>query len=114
MLRHVFDDEHQRYTRISKREARKLFDAAGNFYIIAHKMRPGFPFSMGMTVIGARYAEENAERVKYGHGGTEQAPYTFDILVRDFCWYNANCHETGTYAAFYTETERKPAGVAHA
>jgi hypothetical protein len=42
-----------------------------------------------MTIDPKRYQEESR---------------TFEQLVTEFCWYNANCHETGTYAAFYLET----------
>ncbi len=30
----------------------------------------------------------------------------FEATVTDFCIYNANCHETGTYAAFYVRSEK--------
>ncbi len=90
------------YTRISKRKAKELFDAGRVFYIIAHKMRPGMPFSMGMTIDGAHYARENAERAKYPSLTLE----TFESVVRNFEYYNANCHETGTYSAFYLMSER--------
>jgi hypothetical protein len=102
MERYTISDGATNYTRITKQAARKLFDAGKVFYIIAHKMRPGMPFSLGMTIDGAHYAKENAERAKY-----ELSQETFDTVVRDFCWYNANCHETGTYAAFYLMSERK-------
>jgi hypothetical protein len=97
MIRYTINDGHTVYTRISKRDAKRRFDAGETFYIIAHKMRPGMPFGMGMTIDGAHYARENAERAKY-----QLSQYTFDVVVRDFCWYNANCHETGHYAAFYS------------
>jgi hypothetical protein len=84
----VVIDAATRYERISKQQARKRFDAGESFYIIAHKMRPGMPFSLEMTIDSKHYQEENR---------------TFDRMVTEFCWYNANCHETGTYAAFYLE-----------
>jgi hypothetical protein len=31
----------------------------------------------------------------------------FDATVREFEFYIANCHETGTYSAFYTMTDAK-------
>lgn len=99
MQRHVITDGSSRYTRISKLEARKMFDKGESFYIIAHKMRPGFPFSMGMTV------NNRQDKDGYQHGINE--PRGFDSMVANFCYYNANCHETGTYAAFYVVTERK-------
>lgn len=91
MHRHVITDSAQRYDRISKAEARKLFTAGKPFYIIAHKMRPGFPFSLGMTIFPQSYQDEGRD---------------FDWMVSNFEFYNANCHETGTYSAFYLVTER--------
>jgi len=84
-------DSASRYTRIGKAQAVKMFESGEPFYIIAHKMRPGFPFSLGMMIDGAHYRDENR---------------TFEQMNRDFCWYNANCHETGTYAAFYLVTAK--------
>jgi hypothetical protein len=102
MNRHVITDGAQRYTRISKAQARRIFESGkDSFYIIAHKMRPGMPFSMGMTIDCARYATENAERAKYG-----SELIGFDSMTANFCYYNANCHETGTYAAFYLVADR--------
>ena len=97
MERYTINDGNTRYTRITKRVARTMFNAGESFYIIAHKMRPGFPFSMGMVIDGAHYARENAERAKY-----ELSQHDFEKVVQEFCWYNANSHETGTYAAYYS------------
>lgn len=94
MQKHVITDGSSRYTRISKQVARKMFNAPDHrgIYVIAHKMRPGFPFSMGMTIFPKQYADE-------GIG--------FDSMVANFCYYNANCHETGLYPAFYLVTDKK-------
>lgn len=90
MNRVVISDGVQRFTRISKQAARKRF-AKGEFtYIIAHKMRPGYPFSLGMMFGPVPEAECGSDYQK-----------SFDGQVQNFEWYNANCHETGTYAAFY-------------
>jgi hypothetical protein len=97
----VITDAATRYTRISKVAARKMFNANQPFYIIAHKMRPGFPFSMGMTIHPKRIKEERSTSPTY-----PTVESLFDATVTEFCWYNANCHETGTYAAFYAMTER--------
>jgi hypothetical protein len=97
----VISDGATRYTRISKAKARKMFEAGKPFYIVAHKMRPGMPFSMGMIIDGSHYAKENAERAKY-----QLSQETFDSVVTNFCYYNANCHETGTYAAFYSMSSK--------
>ena len=85
------------YTRISKRKARKMFNADHPFYIIAHKMRPGFPFSMGMIVDPAHIKTERSCTPTYS-----TVESLFDATVTDFCFYNANCWETGYYPAFYT------------
>lgn len=76
------------FTRITKREARKLFAQDKPFYIIAHKMRPGYPFSMGMTIHPTEYHAENRR---------------FDQMVSNWNWYNAS-YETGYYPAFYLES----------
>lgn len=91
MHRHVITDGSQTYTRVSKVEARKLFTAGKPFYVIAVKMRPGFPFSLGMVIDPVRYQDE-------GRG--------FDWMVSNFQYYNCDCNETGTYAAFYLVTAR--------
>ena len=102
MTRHVFTDSASTFTRISKREARKRWQTEEPFYIIAHKMRPGFPFSMGMTI--------DPKHVKAERSLTPTYPTVeslFDATVTEFCYHNANCHETGTYAAFYVVKERR-------
>ena len=104
MTRHVIADGASTFTRISKREARKLWTLGKPFYIIAHKMRPGFPFSMGMTIEPARIKAERFATPTYPN-----ADSFFDATVCEFCHYNANCHETGTYAAFYLVSARKVA-----
>ena len=100
MERHIITDGATRYTRVSKQTARKLFDAGTPFYIIAHKMRPGFPFSLGMTIDPKHIKSERSFSPTY-----PTLESFFDATVTEFCWYNANCHETGTYAAFYTMAE---------
>jgi hypothetical protein len=102
MTRHVITDGASTYTRISKREARKRWNKGETFYIIAHKMRPGFPFSMGMTI--------DPQHIKAEWSLTPTYPTVeslFDATVAEFCYYNANCHETGLYAAFYDVATRK-------
>jgi len=71
--------------RINKRIARKLFAESKPFYIIAHKMRPGGPFHMGMTVFPSAYHEEQRD---------------FDYMISNFSWYNCS-YETGYYPAYY-------------
>ncbi len=101
MQRHIITDSATKYTRISKFEARKMFNQGESFYIIAHKMRPGFPFSMGMTI--------DPNHVKAERSLTPTYPTLeslFDATLCEFCYYNANCHETGTYAAYYRMADR--------
>ena len=107
MQRYTIQDGATTYTRISKSDARKMFRAGEVFYIIAHKMRPGFPFSMGMTIDPKPYLKEHAERALSASAVYSGSGYAFDTMLANFCFYNANCHETGTYAAFYNVSERK-------
>lgn len=83
----AFRDEHNTYTRISKRAARKRYEAGLGVYIIAHKMRPGAPWHFGAEILPELDCDD--------------VVIPFDARVRNFNWYNANCHETGYYAAFY-------------
>lgn len=92
MNRINMNDGHSRYERISKPVARKRFDKGEPVYVIAAKMRPGRPFSMGMSTVG--HAEEYREQ--YG----DEA---FSRMLINFTWYNCTW-ETGYYPAFYIET----------
>src|ERR1035441_2134184 len=96
MIRHIITDGATEYTRISKRQAAKLFAESKPFYIIAPKMRPGYPFSMGMTIDPKHIKAERSLTPTY-----PTLESLFDATVTEFCFYNANCHETGTYAAYY-------------
>lgn len=91
MTKLTITDAASRYDRISKQEARKLWDAGKPVYIIACKMRPGMPFSMGMNIC----------RDEAG-GWTD-----FQSVCNNFMFYNCS-YETGYYPAFYTVTERMP------
>jgi hypothetical protein len=91
MNQYRISDSGTTYTRISKVKARKLHATGTPIYLIAHKMRPGFPFSLGMIM-------PDVERM-------ESESFTFDKYVRNFEWYNANCNETGLYSSFYTMAE---------
>jgi len=93
MTRNIITDKAYRYTRISKQAARKRFAANLPFQIVACKMRPGMPYAMDMLV--------DPEHIKAERDGAVDA---FDTTVEDFCYYNANCHETGTYAAYYVRS----------
>ena len=92
MINYTFNDGATTYTRITKAQASAMFDFNEPFYIIAHKMRPGFPFSMGFNINPERYHDESK---------------SFTQMVLDFAFYNCS-YETGYYAAFYKMTENKP------
>lgn len=96
MTRHIITDGATTYIRISKREASKRWSNDELFYIIAHKMRPGMPFSMGMMIDPKHIKAERRLTPTY-----PTVDSLFDATITEFCWYNANSHETGTYAAFY-------------
>jgi len=81
------------FRRITKTAARKRFEQGLNFHIIAHKMRPGFPFQMGMDV----FPQFIANRAIVSGESNQQ---TFDAMVNQFTYYNCS-HETGYYPAFY-------------
>ncbi len=97
VIRTTISDGHNKFVRITQTQARKRWAANEPLYVIAHKMRPGRPFSMGMTVFPAQYPVQ-----------------TFDQMLANFCFHNANCHETGLYAAYYIETPLLRAVVAQA
>lgn len=98
MTRNIITDGVSRYTRISKQEARKRFAADMPFQIVAHKMRPGMPFALDMLVDPAHIKRERSLTPTY-----PTLESLFDATVVDFCYYNANCNETGTYAAYYVK-----------
>jgi len=87
MIRMRFNDGTTYYDRVSKATARNMFETGKPVYAIAHKMQPGIPFNLGMTL------QRSGDRME------------FETTVQEFCYYNANCRETGTYAAFYTMTD---------
>lgn len=68
--------------KINKREARKLFDKGKSFYMCGHKLRPEYSV----------FIKENAR----------DEVLNFDILVRQFKYYNCD-YERGYYPAFYAE-----------
>ena len=72
------------YTRISKRAARKLYDANKPVHICVCKYRPN---NMWMPAVEIRHYKDEA---------------SFDSYVNSYEHYNCN-YETGYYAAFYTK-----------
>jgi hypothetical protein len=101
MTKHIITDSVSRYTRITKTAARKRFAANKPFQICAVKMRPGMPFAMDMLVDPAYIKTERSLTPTY-----PTLESLFDATICEFCYYNANSHETGTYPAFYIREER--------
>jgi hypothetical protein len=100
MQTHTIRDGATTYQRISKQAARRRFHNGENFYIIACKMRPGYPFSMGMWVDPIyRYNEYCSQYWLSNHTKDD----AFEQLCRDFASYNCN-YECGYYPAFYIES----------
>jgi len=85
----VITDKKTTYTRITQRQARKLWLAgADNVAICPRNLRPGFPWCSHMLM---GQSEEHKEA-------------GFIKLVNNFNWYNCTGNETGTYSAFYLVT----------
>ena len=80
------------YIRVNKKKAQRLWENDKPIVISPVKLNPFGPFRPSMLLGNS---PEHKER-------------GFEILVRDFQWYNCNLNETGSYAAFYTpKTEEK-------
>ena len=96
------------FTRITKTAARKRLFSGLPVAFCPVKLRPGFPFAPHCTIS----PEHAAEKVQRAFQWDECGPVApalleraaFDSIVREFCWYNANSHETGTYPAYYVES----------
>lgn len=73
--------------RISKRQARKLFDAGETVYMQSCKFHPFGMWSQAYSV------NKNQDNMIY-------APETFDNIVNNFEYYNCS-YEQGYYASFY-------------
>jgi hypothetical protein len=73
------------YKRISKKQARKLYDSGKDIRVVPCKYRPDnewIKFNINNT-----YESATSQR-------------TFDKIINDIEYYNC-CYETGYYAAFY-------------
>lgn len=73
------------YKRITKKEARKLFDSGNALVVIPCKLAPFTPWHMECIIDG--FNKESEDR-------------TFDRIINAFIFYNCN-YETGYYPAFY-------------
>ena len=74
------------YTRINKREARKLYNLGRPITILPCKANPNSPWFSNSTV-----SKESADK-------------NFDALVNEFTFYNCNTSELGRRPAFYVAT----------
>lgn len=86
MTRMTFSDSGATYTRISKREAVRMYTTGQSFAACPVKLRPGFPFAPHIMI----HPDETR---------------SFDQMINSFKYYNCS-HETGYYPAFYRVTER--------
>lgn len=75
------------YTRIDKRQARKIYNGGGSVVILPHRANPH-----SIWFDGADFSKENT--------GNKD----FDGLVSEFTYYNCNTAELGRYPAFYVLT----------
>lgn len=87
-----------RFTRITKREARKLFNEGKPFYMCPHKMSPDRPWSMAALI-----TSEEWNKTAKAIGDKCDA---WDMMYRYWVHYNAS-HECGYYPWYYIETESK-------
>ena len=76
-------------TRVTKKEARKLFKQGKLVWVCAHKVRPGAPDYFEVRI------SRNFGRIDEGE---------FDRQVDEYERYNCNS-ETGNFAAFYVNTK---------
>ena len=96
MNKHVIHDGKTTFTRISKSEARKLFNAERPITLCPVKLRPGYPFAPHCRIF--------PDLKNCGNVYTDTLDKLFDLYVNEFTFYNCNVNETGYYPAFYTET----------
>ena len=73
------------YTRINKREARKLYNLGRTITVLPSKANPNSPWFSNSTV-------------------SKESGRDFDALVNEFIYYNCNTSELGRYPAFYVVT----------
>ena len=74
------------YKRITKREAKKLWEEGKEVHICPVKLSPFGPWQSSMRL----FKNEN-----------DLPSRNFDYLVKNFVWFNCNLNETGYYSAFY-------------
>ena len=79
----MFKNTTLNYTRINKREARKLYNLATTITVLPGKANPNSPWFSNSTV-----SKESTDK-------------DFDALVNEFTYYNCNTSELGHRPAFY-------------
>ena len=100
MNRFIIRDGTTTFTRISKREAFRLFSQGKLVALCPVKLRPGYPFSPHVFVSW----DPTQEWRSVGE--------SWERLIREFTWYNCSC-EAGYYPAFYVESDtRSPQEIA--
>lgn len=98
-----------RYRRISKAEARKLFNQGNHpIFLCPCKFRPEGPFSMAAMVAGREYLEKARGYEKHYKdspvwAGTVEAT-AWGLMYNNWKHYNAS-YETGYYAHYYVQEE---------
>lgn len=99
MKAYVITNSQTEYRRISKREAKRRFEAGEVVALCPVKLRPGFPFAPHCSI--RRNDDEHWSGVD-----------KFETRLNEFIHYNCS-HAAGYYAAFYRVIDRsKPANPA--
>lgn len=75
------------FRKITKREARKRYDENLPIHLIACKMKPGYPFNLGMTIFPSECKAVGQD---------------FDAAIGEFSLYNC-ANDVGYYPAYYVE-----------
>ena len=91
------------YTKVTKSQAKKLFNQGSPIYLCPNKMYPSGSFNMACLVFGKEYLEA-AERYRTNptlwEGTLEETAW--GLMYRNWVYYNAT-YETGYYASYYIE-----------
>jgi hypothetical protein len=99
----------ERFTRISKREARKLFNENKSFVLCPVKLRPGSPWSSHCTIPTDTIKDYKVQAAWYAPDGITPSTELWEGTINNTAWtllydnwafYNTSW-ETGYYAAYY-------------
>lgn len=88
------------YRRITKAEARKLFDAGKVVYWCGHKMRPEGPFSPAIGIHPRPWMEQATLHVGGECWKGTHTKTAWTLAFNAWMFYNANW-ECGYYPAYY-------------